>query len=134
MEKADRPDVTPMRLSRYSPRMISGSPGSGHGVTVSITPRTQHWYTIVIVRYHFREHGFGALDRGGLADPAGDEHRIASGVERGAVPRDLGVAVNDDVAELRCLVVLLMLGERGAVAGVGDAAPSIRRSDRELRL
>jgi hypothetical protein len=40
----------------------------------------------------------GFLDRGGFGDPAGDERRVASGVEGGAVSVDLSVGVGDGLA------------------------------------
>ncbi|WP_285473710.1 hypothetical protein [Actinoplanes sp. NBRC 101535] len=51
------------------------------------------------------------LDRGGLGDPAGDEGRVAAGVEGGAVAVDLGVGVGDGLADLGDAVWVAGLGE-----------------------
>nr|WP_232234604.1 hypothetical protein [Actinoplanes sp. N902-109] len=61
------------------------------------------------------------LDHRRLADPSGDERGVAAGVERGAVPRDLGVALGDRLAEPRRFVVFLVFGERGPMTGLGEA-------------
>lgn len=60
------------------------------------------------------------LDRGGLADPAGQECRVSSGIDGAPVAGDFGVAVVDRLAQPRRLVALLMLSERSAVAGIGN--------------
>jgi hypothetical protein len=56
-----------------------------------------------------------------VTDPPGDERRVSSCVQRGPVAADLGVTLGDRVTQLRGLVVLLALGQRRAVAGLGDA-------------
>ena len=59
----------------------------------------------------------------GLFHPAGDEHRIGARFERGAVPTQLGVALDD---LLLCLLVPLRLARMGGF----EFADSGRERDR----
>jgi hypothetical protein len=61
------------------------------------------------------------LDRGRLADPSGDERRVTPGIERRSVSDDLGVTLGDRLAQVRSIILLAVLCQGGAVAGLRDA-------------
>ncbi|WP_412749702.1 hypothetical protein [Krasilnikovia sp. M28-CT-15] len=69
------------------------------------------------------EPGLGAsLEGGGLADPAGDECRVATGVERRLVATDLGVGLGDGPVQLFDLAGGVVGGE-----GARYCASAMRR-------